>query len=290
MDLNRVYLDYNIYVALAKGKIKMPQNYSRNVKIYVSVAHADEFFNAAEKDVSDENKEHIEKLKNLFVRDLNNSGILNPSSTKVFNKPEKFDDALRRIREYDTRETIAKNAKDIHQNQKNFVYDLLAKDKSSMDNSNLSPEEIWKRHEVIGAVKKCREAINLRNSTSTLALTKDYGWYNARLIARQSKLEPFDLEQNIFKGVRPNFYKLEFLMEFLQDVLNICNYNRDKDERKVHSGIYDTEHSIYASYCRYFVTNDKRLNKRLNAIYYFLGLDTRCLSFENWYNEPEKVS
>ena len=288
MNLKRVYLDYNIYVSLAKGKIKMPENYSRYSKIYVSVAHAEEFFNAADKNDSEENREHIETLWNLLTRDLNNNGILNPTMTRIVNKPEKFVDALQRVREYDTRQSIEQNAEIIHASQKTDVNSLLEQDKSSMDNSNLSPEDIWKRPEVINAISKCREEIDLRNCGQVRMLMKDYGWYKANLIARQTRLKAFDLHQDIFKGERPNFHKLEFLMEFLQDVLNSCNYNRDKTVRTVNSGVYDTEHAIYASYCNYFVTNDAKLSKRLNAIYYFLGLETRCLSFKQWCDKIEE--
>ena len=288
MNLKRVYFDYNIYVSLAKGELKIPKNYSSHSKVYISVAHAEEFFNAADKNDSKENHEHIEKLRTLFTRDLNNSGVLNPSLTRIINKPEKFVDALQRVRECDTRQSIAQSAEIIHTSQKTNVDSLLKKDKSSMDNSNLSPEDIWRRPEVINAVGKCREVIDLRNREATTALMKDYGWYIADLIAKQSKLKPFELKQNIFKYERPNFYKLEFLMEFLQDVLNSCNYNRDKTIRTVNSGVYDTEHAIYASYCHYFVTNDARLTKRLNAIYYFLGLETECLSFDQWCDKIEE--
>lgn len=288
MDLKRIYFDYNIYVSLAKGKIKMPENYSRYAKIYVSVAHAEEFFNAADKNDSEENREHIETLWNLLTRDLNNNGILNPTMTRIVNKPEKFVDALQRVREYDTRQSIEQNAEIIHASQKTDVNSLLEQDKSSMDNSNLSPQDIWKRPEVINAVGKCREEIDLRNRGQARMLMKDYGWYKANLIARQTRLKAFDLHQDIFKGERPNFHKLEFLMEFLQDVLNSCNYNRDKTVRTVNSGVYDTEHAIYASYCNYFVTNDAKLSKRLNAIYYFLGLETECLSFEQWCNKMKE--
>lgn len=272
MNLKQVYFDYNIYVSLAKGKIKMPENYSRYAKIYVSVAHAEEFFNAADKNGSEENREHIETLWNLLTRDLNNSGVLNPTPKRIINKLEDFFCAVQRVHKFDTRQIIKQNAEIIHASQKTDVNSLLEQDKSSMDNSNLSPEDIWKRPEVINAVNDCRTRIILRN----------------QFVPPDRYFAPFDLKKDFFKGKRPNFYQLEFLMEFLQDVLNSCNYNRDKTVRTVNSGVYDTEHAIYASYCNYFVTNDAKLIKRLNAIYYFLGLETECLSFEQWCNKIEE--
>ena len=65
-------------------------------------------------------------------------------------------------------------------------------------------------------------------------------------------------------------------------MLNACGYNRDKDIRTANSGAYDTEHAIYATYCMYFVTEDEKLRKRLNAIYYFLGIPTKCVTFDEW--------
>ena len=51
--------------------------------------------------------------------------------------------------------------------------------------------------------------------------------------------------------------------------------------RKTISGIHDVSHSIYATYCNYFVTLDTNFRKRVEAIYYYLGLETKVRSFDD---------
>ena len=285
MNLKRVYFDYNIYDGLAKGRIHLPENYSQHFKIYVSVAHAEEFFNAADKNNSEKNNEYLEKLYALLTSELNNSGVLNPSRHKIIYLPEDFKSTLQRIKNHDTRLTIEHDAKDIYEYQKTIFELFCFQDELVKYNSTLSCEEIWKRPEVTSILVNFREAVVTRNNSMFLNLLRNYSLEEALLSTADGYLEPFDLEQNIFKHEPPTFNKLEYLIEFLQGVLNFCGYNRDNKTRKVKSGVYDTEHAIYASYCHYFVTNDARLAKRLNAIYYFLGLETKCLSFEQWCNK-----
>ena len=282
MNKDKVYFDYNIYDKLAKGIITLPDNYAEYARIYVSVAHAEEFFNALENNHSKDNQEYLKKMELLFTHDLNNEGVLNPRLEGVVNVKEKFEDAMIRVHLHDTRKTIEENAESLHQYHKAAYEAIREKDEKSINNSNLSYKDIWKRKEVIDEIKKFREKLELRNRTTFIRLLKDYSPYEAYIITVISYLEPFDLKQNIFKDKCPKYYELEFLLEFLQDILNNCGYCGDKSAKKVKSGIYDTQHAINASYCKYFVTDDNKLIKRLNATYYYLGLETRCKSFEDW--------
>lgn len=288
MDLKRVYLDYNIYDGLAKARIHLPENYSQYFKIYVSVAHAEEFFNAVDKNNSEKNNEYLEKLYALLTGELNNSGVLNPSRHKVIYLPEDFKSTLQRVKNRDTRLTIEHDADDIYEAQTKIFELFCSQDELVRYNSTLSSEEIWKRPEVRSILVHFKETVTTRNNSMLPNLLRNYSFEEALLSAIGGYLEPFDLEQNIFKYEPPTFNKLEYLIEFLQGVLNCCGYNRDNKPRKVKSGVYDTEHAIYATYCDYFVTDDERLAKRLNAIYYFLGLETRCLSFKQWCDKIEE--
>ena len=76
---------------------------------------------------------------------------------------------------------------------------------------------------------------------------------------------------------------MEIIFEFLHSTLNKCGYNRDK-KTTVISGIYDTTHSIYGTYCDYFVSSDDRLRKRISAIYYYLGVSTKVVTFNDFLN------
>lgn len=260
--MKQSYLDYNVYEGLAKERLHLPEKYRQHSKIYLSITHAKEFSNAVAKNNSEKNLVYIKGIMNLFDRDWNNANILNPSSIKMLDESKTFLEVSEKVYNVDNNKTIEKEAKVIYKNQTAIFNSLRTKDKSITNNSNLSSKKIWERPEVINALGKFQEEI-------FKAPEKIY-------------VKPFELKQNIFKGKQPDFYQLKLSIEFLQNVLSSCGYNRDKDERKVKSGIYDTEHAINAAYCDYFVTEDEKLAKRLNAIYYFLGLKTVCLSFEEW--------
>lgn len=283
MKLDRVYFDYNIYISLAKGELQLPKDYSRHARIYVSVAHAEEFFNAKEKNKSPENYEQLKKIFSLLTGELNNRGVLNPTSTKIINADENFSEALQRVCEHDTRQSIEESSTEIHKDQKKFFDSLSAQGHALNNENDLSEEDVWNKAAVLEEISKCPAAVEQRNRELLPTLLKDYTFEEALKIALSSQLEPFELKQNFFKGKYPQFNKVEFTIGFLQDVLNRCGYNRDKTAKLTNSGAYDTEHAIYATYCKYLVTNDFRLSKRLNAIYYYLGLKTRCLSFKQWY-------
>lgn len=81
---------------------------------------------------------------------------------------------------------------------------------------------------------------------------------------------------------------MEIIFEFLHSALNKCGYNRDKKDSTVISGIYDTTHSIYGTYCDYFVSSDDRLRKRISAIYYYLGVPTKVITFSDFLNIADK--
>lgn len=278
--MQRVYFDYNIYILLAKGELQLPDDCFNHSKIYISVAHAEEFYISSKKKTIKQSD--LDKLYSLFTCKMNNRGILNPSMTRIINKEEKFKDCLQRVQEYDTNNSIEQDAIALYESQSDSYESIKKQDKSSINNSNLSGSTIWERPEVIRELKKCKDTIIDRNKRTIASLARDYGILTAYAISKCSKLKPFDMEKNLFKGVRPHFEKLEFTVEFLQNILNRCGYNRDKDVHKVKSGIYDTEHSIYASYCNFFITNDKALRTRMNAIYYYTGLETQCVSYDEW--------
>lgn len=47
------------------------------------------------------------------------------------------------------------------------------------------------------------------------------------------------------------------------------------------SSLHDNTHSIYGSYCDYFVSRDKRLLKKLTATYKYLGIGTKIINAKN---------
>ena len=56
----------------------------------------------------------------------------------------------------------------------------------------------------------------------------------------------------------------------------------DTSARTSISASYDLQHVLTATYCDYFVTNDKKLQKRANALYTYTGANTKCISYEEF--------
>lgn len=80
----------------------------------------------------------------------------------------------------------------------------------------------------------------------------------------------------IYSEIRKNFPWVEnFVDNVMKILLEEGFYSEDSE--KVVSNIHDTTHCIYASYCDYFITRDKRLYKKVEVIYQFLGIPTKVI-------------
>lgn len=289
IEMKRIYFDYNIYTKLADKKIMMPENSKKYMINYISVAHAEEYYNAKENDDGN-NVNQLKNIKFMLSETANDIGILNPKiGDIIYSKKEKFEDCLARIKKYDTRDIIRRDAKNIWEDNVRIYKKILELDRESQNNSNCSIKEIWKRPEVIDRIKIYKAEEERRNNHLYKDFREIYSEEEARYLAVKENLSIFDIKKDMYKNYYPNFVEMEFTIEFLNNVLTACGYCKDKDERKTNSGIYDVEHAIYATYCDFFVTDDKRLAKRMNAIYYFLGLKTKCISFDEMWQNLEKI-
>lgn len=75
-----------------------------------------------------------------------------------------------------------------------------------------------------------------------------------------------------------NYFPLhEMTIEKIFEFLELIRYFPDKSTQFL-SGLHDTTHAIYASYCDVFVTNDKKLRKKAKATYNWLGINTLILN------------
>lgn len=58
-----------------------------------------------------------------------------------------------------------------------------------------------------------------------------------------------------------------------------------QDKRTARSNLarsYDANHAYFASACDYFVTNDQRTRNKANVLYYYFGMKTKAVSFEEF--------
>ncbi len=288
--MNRVYFDTNIFEDIVKKVIDIDideLNSFTNIAYYISTAHVEEYFIAVKNDFENKYRQYNDDRK-LLMSSLKLKGILNPSKTRIINKPEKFDDCLTRVKQHDTTDIMVQNGRKIHEEQSTFFKNLLLTNPDVQNNSNLSHKEIWNKDEVKRELKNFPDYVKNHNASVFPALQHVYGTNIALKIAPSKKIAPFELKEGYFKEISNQYSCMEVIFEFLHSTLNKCGYNRDKKDATVISGIYDTTHSIYGTYCDYFVSSDERLRKRISAIYYYLKVPTKVITFNEFLNIAEK--
>lgn len=284
--MNRVYFDTNIFEDIVKKEINISVNELNNfanVAYYISTAHIEEYYIAKKNDLENKYTQYNNERK-LLMSSLKHKGILNPSETRIINKPEKFDDCLLRVKKCDTTDKMVERGRKIHQEQSCYFKNLLSINPDVQNNSNLDFKEIWDKNEVKCALAEFPECVKKHNDSVFPDLQRIYGIYIALKIAPLKIINQFEIEKGCFGGIRNKYSFMEFVFEFLHSTLNKCGYNRDKKDSTVISGIYDTTHSIYGTYCDYFVSSDDKLRKRISAIYYYLGVSTKVISFDDFLN------
>lgn len=282
----RVYFDTNIFEDIVKREIDIninELNNFTNIAYYISTAHVEEYFIAIKNDSANRYIQYNTERK-LLMTSLKVKGILNPSNTRIINKPEKFDDCLERVKQYDTTDIMVQSGGTTYQEQSNFFKDLLLANPDVQNNSNLSPKEIWDKDEVKCELTKFPDYVEKQNVSVFPGLKYVYGTRKALKLALSKIIVPFEIKKGCFEEISNQYSRMEIIFEFLHSILNKCGYNRDKKAATVISGIYDTTHSIYGTYCDYFVSSDARLRKRISAIYYYLGVPTKVITFNDFMN------
>lgn len=288
--MNRIYFDTNIFEDIVKKVIDISTNELNsftNMAYYISTAHVEEYFIAIKNDSENKYTQYNHDRK-LLMSSLKLKGILNPSKTRIKNKPEKFDDCLSRVKQFDTTDIMVQKGRNIRQEQSGFFKDLLSSNPDVQNNSNLDFKEIWDKDEVKRELEKFPDYVEANNASLFPELQYVYGTHNALKLVPLKKIAPLEIKKGCFEEISNQYSLMEIISEFLHSALNKCGYNRDKKDSTVISGIYDTTHSIYGTYCNYFVSSDDRLRKRISAIYYYLGVPTKVITFNDFLNIADK--
>ena len=204
-------------------------------------------------------------------------------------KKEKLDDALERVKGYDTREFVKEQGAVLNETIKQQNNECHTENPKSKNYSNLSGIGIWEVPEVQQRLEEFPKYLEEYDELSYQKLKEIYGPVRAYLtVQKTGKLPSFSLKKGCGIAITENFQQLEMSIEFLHKTLCDVGYNSDKGIRKNTSGIHDTSHSIYGTYCEVFVTNDKKFSKRLQAIYEFLGLKVKVMLLDNYISSLDQ--
>lgn len=277
-ERTRMYFDYNIFESISKELIYFFEN---DVDIFYSVAHVEEYYKAVQNiNLSDINNINAaDALRNTIIK-LTKKGVILKPDKRIKAKSETFDECLKIVSNFDTRKEVNHNAGVLLDLKKESTKNLYKKDISAINNTNLDEKTIWNRPEVKDELAKFNDYYNdyLKNIRTYL---NNYILQGYRLKNIELPKE-FDLKKECFNK-EDNFHLIQVVFEFLNNILEYCGYAVDKDKRKTISGIHDVSHMIYATYCHYLVSNDERFSKRAKAIYYYTGINTKVIRFNEYF-------
>ena len=123
----RIYFDTNIFEDIVKKVIDISAdelNSFTNVAYYISTAHVEEYFIAIKNDLENKYTQSNHDRKAL-MSSLNLKGILNPSNTRIKNKPEKFDDASSIANHLNQKRTVVLNLESTNKEISKRLVDFL---------------------------------------------------------------------------------------------------------------------------------------------------------------------
>ncbi|HFC8213525.1 TPA: hypothetical protein ACFPC6_001009, partial [Neisseria meningitidis] len=108
---------------------------------------------------------------------------------------------------------------------------------------------------------------------------------NNRIEKERNRFEKiFRDKDNIFKEISSEHHLVENIIDNLMKTLMSCGFYLEA-ERKATSNLHDTTHCIYAAYSDFFITRDKKLKYRVEAIYKYLGVKTQVIFVDSSDNE-----
>ncbi|NTV70122.1 MAG: hypothetical protein HGA71_08260 [Azonexaceae bacterium] len=88
-----------------------------------------------------------------------------------------------------------------------------------------------------------------------------------------------------FDDLKNRFSVFEAYVNLAANLLEKIGYYREAKDRS-RARLHDVSHIIYAAYCDTFVTADRKLAKKAQAIYSLLGICTQVLSDKEFVTQP----
>ncbi|MEC5343181.1 hypothetical protein ABRZ24_11320 [Brenneria populi] len=110
-----------------------------------------------------------------------------------------------------------------------------------------------------------------------------------KYISQEDSIKYFNswhFDQSPPKIIRDRFCVLEHSINLIANWLEKLGYYREK-ETKYRSRLHDVSHIIYGRYSDIFVSNDSKLVKKAQAIYAFLGVETKVMLMQQFLDDPK---
>lgn len=274
----KIYLDFQIWDYINKNT-EIKEYFKNKEEWYylISVAHLEELYRAER--LEQGNKVGLtNELKNT-MKEMAMDGVIKPTEGGIKYKVKSYEKTYQDITEKDTQESVLKRS-------------LFRRDK---DKNDYDPKDLFMgikhdrkdEYKLVWETPRVKDEIcKLRNNNSQLIvelsnpdnlLRKDmekvYGKnvtdYMMCQLKRSSRTE---IKPAIYSQIRDDYHVLEYVIEQLYIILTKCGFRRDNSDKHANSGTYDIQHSICATLCDIFITNDNRFADKFKAIAYYLAI------------------
>ncbi len=275
----RVYLDFQIWDYINKNKyIREFFNEQKEWDYLISVDHLEELYKAQRGECGDKIGLTYE-LKNT-IKKIAMDGVIKPTEKGVKYIPKCFEKTYSDIIiKHDTQESVLEKSlikRDIDKEAYNPI-DLFKGIKCDKnDEYKLVWETIRVKNEIVKSKNDYEKLIiELSHANNSLRKTMEdlYGKYNSDYMIKKliisSKIE---IKPAIYSEIRDDYHTLEYVIERLYLLLTKCGFKRDNSDKHANSGTYDIQHSICATLCDIFITNDNKFADKFKAIAYYLGI------------------
>ena len=283
----KVYLDFQIWDYITKNEeIEKYFKEKEQWDYLISVAHLEELYKAkrAEKD---DKVGLTAELKNKMIQ-MAMDGVIKPTTEGVKFQVKGYEKAYQDIVKYDTQEII-KDRSLVKRDLDKEAYDAKnlfegIKKHNRKDEYKL----VWETKRVKDELNKLENdsvqlAMELNNPNNSLRndMEKAYGKSIANyllkslIVSSNTKIKP-----GMYPLIVNNYETLEYVMDRLYTILTKCGFRRDNSDKHANSGTYDIQHSICATLCDIFITNDNGFADKFKAISYYLGIPIKILTWK----------
>lgn len=293
----KVYLDYQIWDYIDKNDyIKsyfQAKQEEKEWKYFISVAHLEEIYRARKNETID--KKGVTDSLEMTIRSMSENGVIKPTEQGVKYVPRSYERTYQDIVRYDTTDTVRERSL-IRKQMDKDAYDPKDLFEGIVHKKEEEYKVVWETERVKYEVSQLSAVSNqikmeLSQSQNSLVETLNvlYGQVEAK---KQLKwlLSSVDVEIKpaIYHSIQDDYGKLEFVMEQLYFVLTKCGFRRDGSDKHSNSGTYDIQHSISATMCDIFITNDNKFADKFMAVAYFLGIPIKIMRWEDMKSDIEK--
>lgn len=269
-----VYIDFNIFLSLEKGQLEefFQKTKELGLQLVFSPAHVEEIFNnklhkGKDNDFIQQKLEYLSKITDNFCLlpyILPNQEQTLIKNVGIFVYEENPKETYERV--------AKKGGKDNYQAESNQEENLKKSQQHAKDNE-LVPKIMHNKNPVDLLTEYEEELKNILNQ-----------WLNV-FSQYEPALDPYLPKNTIneihFNSLKRFFPIYEIFMEKSFNFLESKAFYQETVDQYINS-LHDVTHAIYASYCVYFITNDKKLYNKSKAIYEWIDCPCKVVSYKEF--------